>query len=217
MDQWKRGFLVFWIMMLCIDASVRAASFECQKASTLVEIMICGNPDLSRLDEQMYDAYRNLISRSASPDEIKRNQVQWLSNNRNICQNIACLDQAYRSRISALSNSQQQAPRNPPSGGYAPSQNIEDSFGRNAKNRQVILVNKSGISICKFFASRSDINSWQEDILGNNVLSSGYSVPINVDDGSGACVYDFKTVSCDGAEVVRQKVNVCEISTYTLQ
>ena len=41
------------------------------------------------------------------------------------------------------------------------------------------------------------------------------SVRINIDDGTGACIYDFKAVFSNGNEATRGKINVCEIGEYT--
>ena len=51
--------------------------------------------------------------------------------------------------------------------------------------------------------------------LGDDVLRSGSSVRINIDDGTGACIYDFKAVFSNGNEATRGKINVCEIGEYT--
>lgn len=84
-----------------------------------------------------------------------------------------------------------------------------------AADRHVKIVNATSHTIVRFYASRTSTNSWEEDILGDNTLSSGHSANINIDDGSGACVYDFKAVFDDGDELVRSEVNVCQISSYT--
>ena len=65
-----------------------------------------------------------------------------------------------------------------------------------------------------FYASNSGRNDWEEDILGEDVLPSGASVRINIDDGSGACIYDFKARFADGDELIRYRINVCEITEY---
>ena len=56
--------------------------------------------------------------------------------------------------------------------------------------------------------------TWQEDILGDDVVPPGKDVRINVDDGSGHCKYDFKAVFDDGDALIRRNINVCEIRSY---
>ena len=86
-----------------------------------------------------------------------------------------------------------------------------------AADRRVTIVNKTGFTIVEFYASAANEQNWQEDILGNDTLPSGRSVPINIDDGTGACVYDFKAVFDDGDELVRNRINVCQVGQYTYQ
>lgn len=85
----------------------------------------------------------------------------------------------------------------------------------NAQDRNVQVVNETQHAIVQFFASNVDRGTWEEDILGEAVLPIGESVNINIDDGSGACLYDFKAVFDDGEELVRNGIDVCTTSTYT--
>lgn len=85
----------------------------------------------------------------------------------------------------------------------------------NAQDRHVEVVNETQHAIVQFYASNVDRGTWEEDILGESVLPVGQSVNINIDDGSGACMYDFKAVFDDGEELVRNGINVCTTSTYT--
>jgi len=86
-----------------------------------------------------------------------------------------------------------------------------------AANRVVEVINATGITMVEFYASVSSTNSWEEDILGEEELEAGDSVDINIDDGSGKCIYDFKGVFANRVEVVKQGVNVCRISTFTFE
>jgi hypothetical protein len=85
----------------------------------------------------------------------------------------------------------------------------------NAEDRHVEVINETQHAIVQFYASNVDRGTWEEDILGEDVLPVGQSVNINIDDGSGACLYDFKAVFDDGEELVRNGINVCTTSTYT--
>lgn len=69
-------------------------------------------------------------------------------------------------------------------------------------------------TIVRFYASNVGEKDWEEDILGQDVLRPGQSVTVNVDDGSGYCLYDFKAVFDDGDELVRSRIDVCEVSSY---
>ncbi|HRO32463.1 MAG TPA: hypothetical protein PLQ03_03540 [Brevundimonas sp.] len=101
----------------------------------------------------------------------------------------------------------------------APAAPAESKFAvievsRDGYNRRVRIHNQTGWTMLRFYASDSRKSSWEEDILGSSVLGNGRSVTINVDDGSGACVYDFKAEFTNGQVLTRMNVNVCQIADY---
>ena len=79
-----------------------AASFDCKKAATPTEKAICADPILSRLDEQLDDAYRVAQKRASSRTALRDAQRQWLATRRDVCRDAACLRAAYQARIDAL-------------------------------------------------------------------------------------------------------------------
>jgi hypothetical protein len=83
-----------------------------------------------------------------------------------------------------------------------------------ALDRRVRINNKSSYDIIEFYASNTGSRSWEEDILGRDILPSGSSVVINIDDGSGYCKYDFLAVFEDGDEVISNDNNVCELTDF---
>lgn len=82
-------------------------------------------------------------------------------------------------------------------------------------DRHVTIVNNTNTSIREFYGSNAGADTWQEDILGSDVLPAGSSVSINFDDGSGYCNFDFKAVFSDGTSLVDSNVDVCTTSTVT--
>lgn len=82
-------------------------------------------------------------------------------------------------------------------------------------DRHVTIKNRTGWTMLRFYASDSRRDDWEEDILGSDVLESGQDVRVNIDDGSGACIYDFKAEFTNGQELTRSRINVCEVSEYT--
>ena len=86
-----------------------------------------------------------------------------------------------------------------------------------ALDRRVTLVNNTGFTIVEFYGSNTGSKSWEEDILGADVLPSGSSVVINFDDASGYCMFDFRAVFEDGDVLERGEVNICEIATFTYE
>ena len=83
-----------------------------------------------------------------------------------------------------------------------------------AEDRRVRIINETSHTMLRFYASNVDTDDWEEDILGRGVLRSGQSVVVNIDDGSGHCMFDFKAVFNNGQELIRNNVNVCRISFY---
>ena len=84
-----------------------------------------------------------------------------------------------------------------------------------ALDRRVRIINNTSYSIREFYASNVGTQSWQEDILGSDVLDPGSSVIVNIDDASGYCKFDFKAVFEDATETITERVNVCEIPEFT--
>lgn len=77
------------------------------------------------------------------------------------------------------------------------------------------LVNGHSSTMMYFYASPSDIDSWEDDILGDAVLYAGDSIRINIADDRQSCLYDFRAIFEDGSESTRYEVNVCDLSRYT--
>lgn len=79
-------------------------SFNCGKARTIVEKMICDSTEVSALDRQMSAIYRSTIE-AASPDNsasFKQESANWRTQVRDTCKSIDCLKVAYTSRISEM-------------------------------------------------------------------------------------------------------------------
>lgn len=85
---------------------------------------------------------------------------------------------------------------------------------RDGMNRRVRIHNNTGWTMLRFYASDSRVDSWEEDMLGRGTLAAGNSIMMNIDDGRGACVYDFKAEFTNGQVLTRFNVNVCQIADY---
>jgi len=91
---------------------------------------------------------------------------------------------------------------------------VVTQVSRDGYNRRVRIHNQTGWTMLRFYASDSRKSDWEEDILGDSVLNNGRSVTINIDDGSGACVYDFRAEFTNGQVLTRMNINVCQIADY---
>lgn len=102
----KAGLSAF--LLACFAAAeAQAASFNCAHALLPAEQTICGDANLSRLDEQTAGMYF-LIVGSGAPQttitQVKASQSKFIAQ-RNACEtNVDCLVDAYTSQMMYLKN-----------------------------------------------------------------------------------------------------------------
>jgi uncharacterized protein YecT (DUF1311 family) len=87
-------------------APVIAAGFDCGKASTVVEKMICADQRLSALDGKLAQLYASALAGAEDPDALRGEQRAWLQKARNRCRDQECLAQAYESQIAKFRGGQ---------------------------------------------------------------------------------------------------------------
>lgn len=99
-------FLRFSVAIACLSVlgagAATAAGFDCSKAATSAEKMICGDTELSRLDEVLAVSYRRALARAVDADAFQAVQKAWLHVVRDGCGDNACMATAYRKRILQL-------------------------------------------------------------------------------------------------------------------
>jgi len=81
---------------------VHAASFDCKKATTAAEKMICSNSSLSSLDEELAKVYLQALTSASDREALKKEQRDWVKKKRNLCINVDCLFSSYQARIAQL-------------------------------------------------------------------------------------------------------------------
>ena len=83
-------------------------SFDCRKASTPIEQMICKDVELSFLDRQMARSYQDVLkgASAARKETIRRQQAEWFADYRRACnaplsdaQRRDCIDQHLNDRL----------------------------------------------------------------------------------------------------------------------
>jgi uncharacterized protein len=81
-----------------------ASSFDCAKASSPAERLVCSNPELSALDSRMSEAYSNAIGavEPASKPRLVIEQRHWIRYVRDVCDTVNCLRSAYGQRSDLL-------------------------------------------------------------------------------------------------------------------
>jgi uncharacterized protein len=87
-----------------------AAGFDCKAAKTHVEHLICAEPSLSKLDDQVKELYDKIQAETAGRDgetgewrdPVAKEQTLWRTTVRDRCPDAACLKSAYVDRIAAM-------------------------------------------------------------------------------------------------------------------
>lgn len=91
------GMKCILYLFILLALPVQAASFDCAKAGTKVEKLICGDTELSKLDEELNTAYKTALQDQTRADATKLSQKLWLQE-RNVCSDTICLQISYMNR-----------------------------------------------------------------------------------------------------------------------
>lgn len=87
-----------------------------------------------------------------------------------------------------------------------------------APDRAITILNQSGEPISAMYWSNSATFDWGEDMLGDGTgLAAGANWDVDVADGSNACLFDFRAVTESAREIMVRAVNVCDISSVTME
>jgi len=73
-------YFILLVTLILVSNPLTAASFNCKKASTQAERMICNDPDISVADTEMARAYKSLHAAlpKSERDLLKADQRKWL-------------------------------------------------------------------------------------------------------------------------------------------
>lgn len=98
----RRGWIDIALFgCLAMVLPVQGASFDCAKASTKVEKMICADAGLSLQDEEVAKVYGEVLKKSLDEALLKKQQRGSIKA-RNQCKDISCLRDHYRGRLAVL-------------------------------------------------------------------------------------------------------------------
>lgn len=94
---------VMWIVLgwFLLTLQTYAASFDCAKAQSKVEHLICDNLEISKLDDELSVVYKVAVKDNAQTVAIKQTQKQWMKE-RNDCLKTVCVKLAYEQRLLTL-------------------------------------------------------------------------------------------------------------------
>jgi uncharacterized protein/ankyrin repeat protein len=171
---------IVWVIAGCfvLLGTTHAVSFDCSKATTKIEKIICGDNELSKLDDQLNSTYKTSLQEESDADVIRHDQKEWMKA-RNTCQDVTCIKLAYEKRISDLtliSNSQNAAidRASPLIGVWSISQPsyFDDiklviqrkwiDYGRCARMNYLVVYQKDDLFLLKVQAPRSCLHVGQE-------------------------------------------------------
>ncbi len=160
---------ILWLVVgFSVAATAHAAGFDCAKASTNMERMICGNDKLSRLDDELSKTYQRALDQSTDKNGLKKEQRQWLSDVRNSCKDEGCILAAYNTRLEELN-------RHLSSGDVAAREFGQDERGK-------LVIGKWVASSRAFFGY--DLEITDKTITLGECHSASYSI-IKIKDGTG--------------------------------
>jgi len=83
---------------------IYAAGFNCAKARTLIEQLICKDKRLSSLDDKLNAVYKATLATSGGTSQLRYEQKSWNESVRDACANLDCLYRVYNERINDLSS-----------------------------------------------------------------------------------------------------------------
>ena len=84
-------------------AARAAPSFDCERAASPQERIICASDALSKLDAELSLAYQTAMSEPVRAASVREDQRNWVHKVRNACETEDCLARSYQARIKELS------------------------------------------------------------------------------------------------------------------
>jgi len=79
------------------------ASFECSRAASKIEKLICSTPETADADRRLAVAYSAARAKSNDPNALKADERNWMKSERDACSDSACLLKVTEARIEKLS------------------------------------------------------------------------------------------------------------------
>ena len=93
----------------------------------------------------------------------------------------------------------------------------EDTASTDGNNRNIAILNRTGDTIFVIHWSNSATLEWGDDRLGESTLADGQQWNVNTNDGSNACLFDFKAVTGSARTIEVTRVNVCEVTSVAFE
>ncbi len=84
-----------------------------------------------------------------------------------------------------------------------------------ADGREMQIVNQTGFEIVEFFRAHKDAADWGEELLMGEAIGGYAERLLDLEDGSGYCLYSFRVIFDDGEELISEDINICDLPTFT--
>ncbi len=167
--------VIGFTLLTTISMLAHSASFDCQKAKSVNEKLICQDEDLSKLDDELAVIYKSAIAKSETPRDLITNQRTAWKQRETECSSKSCLLDWFAQRkaffggstATSIKTTKQSAPEQP-------SKKVEEPFPNNVKTTWsykpfAILSSKLGkemsdVSIAKKFVCKSPTETLQESM-----------------------------------------------------
>jgi uncharacterized protein len=97
--------LIFALGLVGLAPHAFAASFDCTKATSPTEKLICSDAQTSALDSKLQQTYKSALtaaSEAIDKKDLAEEQRNWIKYTRAGCQDTVCLRQVYTARIAVL-------------------------------------------------------------------------------------------------------------------
>jgi len=78
------------------------------------------------------------------------------------------------------------------------------------------LMNRTGVTINEVYVSPDDVDDWEEDVLGRDILKHNESVDIKFSRSEKSCDWDLKIKDSDGDEIEWDSLDLCAANHITL-
>lgn len=151
-------------VLLVIALPAQAASFDCAKAGNEIEKVICGNNEISKLDERLSASYKKALAGAPDPAQFKMEQQAWLKIRNDACYILMgmsrllstyadedCLIDLYKDRT----------------------QTLEYEASRSISERKKMWASEAPLSMVALPGERFQISPMQES---NHNLGHGYAI-----------------------------------------
>lgn len=89
-------------LFTCLVSHNALAVIDCSRAKTNADLMICSNRTLASAQEQMAKTFRQALRRGVDQNLLRDTQRSWYANERNACNDVQCLLDAFETRSAEL-------------------------------------------------------------------------------------------------------------------